>query len=499
MECSYKEMEYSNVCFCESDNCFCDTSLIVPDSKNDIAKIINVKATACITNSKAEEGRIQISGTVKFNILYIGESDNVPLCAMEQTVPFSHVLMSENVTSDFVTVSSIGTVTPGFTLINSRKIKVNANIRLFAKAYRHNRINILTNAENAQTRTTDVTFDCAKVICKKNVSVISSADIPAGKNAISSILRHSERITDSEYKVLNNKTIIKGNILLSLLYLSDSEICECAISLPFTEVVEAEGLSPNYETQVKISIDDCDVSADTDLSGEYKMIDATTILSVSIVSFMKTSVPIVTDIYLPRGGIKTEKTAVTPSFTAEKTNEEEYIKENITINNLNFPQSRIVDLFIQPGSPTFENEDLSVVTIPIEVTVLYTLENSLNSHTAKIQATHKFSNPTTGNVTAELNHSSYTISGNNGIEVRLSLNLSASSFNQNQIQVYSFCEEMPYTMPKRASVIISFVRAGDTLWDIAKAYNIPLSDLAMANALKEDAILTVGQKLLIPR
>ncbi len=42
------------------------------------------------------------------------------------------------------------------------------------------------------------------------------------------------------------------------------------------------------------------------------------------------------------------------------------------------------------------------------------------------------------------------------------------------------------------------VRPGDTLWDIARRYRVPLAELVAVNGLRPDGILAVGQQLLIP-
>lgn len=54
------------------------------------------------------------------------------------------------------------------------------------------------------------------------------------------------------------------------------------------------------------------------------------------------------------------------------------------------------------------------------------------------------------------------------------------------------------TLPKPPSGKVHFVAKGDSLWKIAKQYNIPLSDLLQANAINRDSILSIGQEIIIP-
>ncbi len=498
MNCIYKETEYSKAIFSKNESCFADSNVIVPDSKCDIAKIVNVCAIAHVEDSKAEDGRILVSGVVDFTVLYIGESDSTPLSSITESVPFSHVIMCDNVTIDYITQAYVNSVCPTFTMINSRKLKLKADICLSVSAFLQCRANILSDAPLAQTKKTTLSFQSARAICRKNIIVTADADIPAGKGAIDEILRKTARITDYESKTLNNKLILKGNALVSVLYLSENRIQDASVSVPFTEVVEADGLSPDCETQIKIVVSSLSVTPDTDLSGEYKMVDISLSLGVFITAYQKNEVLAVTDIYLPHGCLKKEKEFVTPTFVPTETKETEFVRETLTITSPNFPQGRVIDVSCKTGSPTFENEENTAVLLPVEVSILYLSDNGVNSHTAKIQVMHKFSQAPQS-FYSDINSVSYTLSGTNQLDLRMNVDFTVQDYSQKQTEVFSFCEEVPYTIPSRSSVIISFVKSGDTLWDIAKEYNIPVSDLAKANALTEDSILTIGQKLLIPR
>ncbi len=54
------------------------------------------------------------------------------------------------------------------------------------------------------------------------------------------------------------------------------------------------------------------------------------------------------------------------------------------------------------------------------------------------------------------------------------------------------------TVPKKNHVVY-IVSKGDTLWSIARKYNIKVSTLASYNGIRETSVLSIGKKILVPR
>lgn len=498
LECSYKDIEWCNSTFHKSDECYCDGNIIVPDSMEDIAKILSVKAYPSITDTRTEAGRIALSGQVRFNVLYIGEESS-RICSLTITSPFSHVINAPNVTDDNISTASVDCFTTTHSLINSRRMKATASIRFCATSYKNSRMKALCDASGAQTVKKETSLSAAKVICTKNIVVTASSDLPAGKEAIETILRHDAHIADSDFKILNNKAIVKGNILASILYLSGDNIIDASVTVPFTEVVEAEGLAPSYETTLNLAVSDCSIKPDTDLSGDYKMLDCDFVLTAQILSFTKETVTTVSDLYLPGGSIKTDSGSLSATTLAADMHEEEFFKDTITLPSDLPALYRIVALDHNLTDFTLSDSTLSATA---EITILYLSgENrtSVNTYTAKVPVTHQFASHSPIKATSKLKHIGYAITGEKSLEVRLGIDFAFSEAASSDFNVFTLCEEAPYTPEKRPSIVVSFVSPGDTLWDIAKKYNIAVSHLASANALDENALLTVGEKLIIPR
>ncbi|MBQ6794971.1 MAG: DUF3794 domain-containing protein [Clostridia bacterium] len=494
---SYKDIEWCQRVFNKSEECFCDAGIIVPDSMDDIAKVLCVKALPSVTDSKCENGRVTVSGQVKITVLYIGENENGRVFTLNTTQPFSHTITSVDITEDCIPRIRALSAGVNHTFVNSRRIKLNAIIRLLVSCYRENRSKVLTKAAGAELLTAEKAFLAARSICTKSIIITDNAELGSGKAPVCNILNSHIRISDCDFKALNNKVIAKGNLSLSVLYSTSDNLSDASFTIPFTEVLEAEGVAPSLLTNVTLSVADCEIRPDTDLSGEYRMLDVNVVLTAHITSFSEEKVTAVTDLFLPGGAVNATALPITVTSAITPLCEEEFIRGSISLPPTAPSFSRILDTECNICDVTLSD---SAAMGNAEVSIMYlSSDMAINTYTAKIPVTHKFAHTSLSDLWCEVKHIGYAITGDNSLEVRLSVNFHANHTAGEPLTLISDCTEEEYNPPSRPSVIVSFVNAGDSLWSIAKKHNIALSKLALANALDENSILTVGEKLIIPR
>ena len=77
-------------------------------------------------------------------------------------------------------------------------------------------------------------------------------------------------------------------------------------------------------------------------------------------------------------------------------------------------------------------------------------------------------------------------------EIKMANNLTSNLITVGQVLT------IPGVAPSDQTNVTYVVQKGDSLWSIANSYNVPVNDLKNANDLIND-ILTVGQVLVIPK
>lgn len=95
---------------------------------------------------------------------------------------------------------------------------------------------------------------------------------------------------------------------------------------------------------------------------------------------------------------------------------------------------------------------------------------------------------------------SFDMVGPNRVQLEVKLAVAAEGKNTRSfIAIADVALVVPERGQPRASMIFYVVQPGETLWDIARRYNVVVSQLVAANGLDERETLRAGRKILIPR
>jgi len=102
-------------------------------------------------------------------------------------------------------------------------------------------------------------------------------------------------------------------------------------------------------------------------------------------------------------------------------------------------------------------------------------------------------------INLRVDHCGYSILSADELEIRITLNIDATTTRTIALPVITSAEEQERSMEyKKPSVLIYFARKGDTLWNIAKKYRTTVLEIIENNNIDEDTELVAGQQILIP-
>ena len=85
------------------------------------------------------------------------------------------------------------------------------------------------------------------------------------------------------------------------------------------------------------------------------------------------------------------------------------------------------------------------------------------------------------------------------IQINIDLNISTKMFKTIELNIIEDLEEKELEDKEEYSIIVYFVKAGDTLWNIAKKYRSTVENIKQINNIEDEDKLDINQQLFIPR
>ncbi|MCD8390852.1 MAG: DUF3794 domain-containing protein [Firmicutes bacterium] len=510
MELKREEYKISR-CVCRgSAQAYSSGDIIVPDTKPDVIKVIQVDAASAIEDKQIRDNKITIAGKVNLKILYVPDKEDCKVCSINTSFDFSEDITCKNAAAGMYLTAMSNVSNADFSVVNSRKLRVRVSVTLDYDVTDMSGEYIACGAEDetAELMTDNIVINNIREICEHKFILQEKFELPIGQPPVSELLKCETQITDTEYKAINGRIIIKGMLVICALYLSEDGVPENAeIETPFTEVIDSENVTDNSECDIEYDIINvfCDTAEDSD--GDIRVINAEAEARAQIKVMEKTEIGIIKDCYVP--GMKTELQRETlsieeivASLSAQNT-----IKETVEISSGAPSVKSIYNIVMKPHLTKVETADGKVLCEgKTEAYILY-LSDSGDSPVYSLKKEIPFAYTLeddaveaglTAQMSAEIKHSGYTLNAAGEVELRCILALGARVTKKRDEQIVTEAEAIEEDGGERCGIVIYYIQNGDSLWDIAKHYAVARDKIAKYNELAENEALKQGEKLFIP-
>jgi spore coat assembly protein SafA len=513
--------------------------ITLPNGKPDIQQVISVDATLDTESLETDiiENKVIVEGKIDVNAMYVGAvpEGTQPVHFVEGTVDFSFFVKIPGAKKnmDVRVKAKIEHIQFSFDPNRPREIKVRIIVEFFVKVTKRVEIEIVVDATGPadlqvlkkSLRIEDVVGEAsAQNIVKSDVSV------PDNKPDILEIIKVEGKARETETKIIDDKIIIEGVLEVSVLYAASVPAGEfqqpvhfMEVEVPFTQFVEIPGAKEGMAKLVKVEVEH--------IRGRRK--DARTvtveaILKIKAKVFETKILNVVVDVFSPSEKLEVEKTLLKVDQVIGEAENEIVVKEVLTVPDEKPPieqiyrtkakatvtESRIIDdKVIVEGTLTLETLYVADVTgIPgVPLQPLHFMEHEVPFTTfveipgAKENMTLDFD--------VNVEHVSSKVDPNDPrrFEVRAVLGLRAKVTQMVQIEVVVNVvepeeeekeeekKEKEKKEEEKPSMTIYIVQKGDTLWNIAKRYNVTVDSIVKANNIANPDSIMPGQQLVIPR
>ena len=489
-----------------------EDDLNIPENKPDISGLNLEKGELVIDEIKPGTDAVTVRGRLSLSVLYHTVEDGGSLVVLEGKVPFDEKINMQGVTpADTVVVEGEGEDVT-LSMINSRKLNVQSLLTMTARVeelYDEEAPIAVQGDEKAEYRRR--LLNLAQIaICKNDIFRLKEeVTLPSNYPNIFQILWNNVSLGDVEFKVMEEKLTVSGDIHLFLLYEGEGEDHPCRsfeTTLPFSGVLECHGCREGMLPDIRYQLGQQELAVRPDFDGEERNIGLELVMDIAIRIYEEESLEIISDIY----GVSKEISTQTHRADLRRLLSRVTGKTKVT-DHVRVSGGTVLQLLHSEGTVSLEQqstvENGILLQGSVQVRVMYITgedEAPYGSTQAQIPYQYTLEVPDIapedmGKVRAEVEQLQVTMLDGEEMDVKAILSFSTVVFKSVPVELItqvSVSELDSGRMSSLPGMVIYMVKEGDNLWNIGKKYYVPVEGLRQLNALDSDEVKP-GQKLLI--
>lgn len=484
----------------------------IPENKPDVSGLNLEKGELVIDEIKPSADSVTVRGRLCYVVLYHTMEEGGNLVVLEGKLPFEEkLIMQGTVPTDTVEVEGeVEDIT--ITMINSRKLNIQSLVTMTARVeelYDEEAPIAVHGEEKVEYRR--MPLNLAQIaICKNDIFRLKEeVTLPSNYPNIFQILWNNISLGDVEFKIMEEKITISGDIHLFILYEGEGEDhpCRCfETTLPFSGVLECHGCREGMLPDIRYQLGQQELAVRPDFDGEERNIGLDLVLDIVIRIYEEENLEIISDIYGVSKEIQTQTHKADLRRLLSKVTGKTKVTDHVHVNG-----STVLQLLHSEGTVALEQqstvENGILLQGSVQVKVMYITgedDSPYGSTQAQIPYQYTLEVPDIapedmGKVRAEVEQIQVTMLDGEEMDVKAILSFSTVVFKSIPMELItgiSVSELDNNKMSGLPGMVIYMVKEGDNLWNIGKKYYVPVDSLRELNGLDGDE-LKAGQKLLI--
>jgi len=484
----------------------------IPENKPDVSTLNLEKGEVIIEEIKPGTDTVTVRGYLAYVILYHTTEEGSSLVLLEGRLPLEEKINLQGAApADTVDIDcEVEDITVG--MINSRKLNIQSLVTLTAKVeelYDEEAPIAVHGEETAEYRRRQM--NVAQIaICKNDIFRLKEeVTLPSNYPNIFQILWSNLSLGDVEFKVMEEKLTVSGDVHLFVLYEGEGEdrpIRPFETTLPFSGVLECHGCREGMLPDIRYQLGQQELSIRPDFDGEERSIGLELVLDMSIRIYEEEKLEIISDIY----GVSKEIGTVTHRANLRRLLARVTGKTKVS-EHVHVSSKAVLQLLHSEGSVALEQqgtvENGILLQGALTLKVMYiTGEDEAPYGCTQTQIPFQYTLEVPdiapedmGKVYGTVEQLQVTMLDGEEMDVKAVLSFATTVFKSVPMDLISEVTVSELDMNHMGSlpgIAVYMVKEGDNLWNIGKKYYIPVDTLRDLNNLESDDI-RAGQKLLI--
>lgn len=484
----------------------------IPENKPDVNALNLEKGEIIIDEIKPSVDFVTVRGRLVYAALYHTMEAGSSLVVLEGRIPFEEkVNLQGAAPADTVIVNGeVEDLTVG--MINSRKLNIQALITMTARVeelYDEEAPVELQGEEKVEYRRQPM--EIAQIaICKNDIFRLKEeVTLPSNYPNIFQLLWNTVSLRDVEFKVMEEKLAVAGDVHLFILYEGEGEehpIRSFETTIPFSGILECYGCREGMLPDIQYRLGQQELAVRPDFDGEERTVGVELVMDISIRIYEEEKLEIISDIY----GVSKEIETVTHRAQLRRLLSKVTGKTKVT-DHIHVSGGTVMQLMHSEGTVALEQqstvENGILVQGSLQVKVMFiTGEDEAPYGCTQAQIPYQYTLEVPGiqpadmgEIHAEVEQLQVTMLDGEEMDVKAVLGFSTMVFQSMPVEFISEINVTELDSGKMSSLpgmAVYIVKAGDNLWNIGKKYYVPVDNLRSLNSLESDE-LKAGQKLLI--
>lgn len=477
---------------------------IIPDSKPDILNDISTTGNVCIYKKEILEGKIRLDGNVNIYLMYLADGEGVGARAFNASIDFTEILDFPDVESKMTLDENISIKKIECKVLNGRKVSFKVLLEVDARVFLNENEEMIREINGVEDIQSQIVSLQMNSLVGQNTSKTSAKEtiIISDTDQIEEILSVDFNVLNQDTKISYNKVLAKADVELKIVYLTnDGRIKKVEEKIPIMGFIDLVGVSEDDLCEVKYKLKNINIKPNV---GEEHSINAELEFEIFCRVFGNKEISLIQDMYSPSRNLGFNQNKVSTMVNMRNTRNIINIREKIKLEDEEY--NKICDVI---ATPVINEKNISrdMVKYSGDLKLKFILLNNDENYVKvqEVSVPFTFNQEIEGinkesSIDTDISNSfqEFTKDGMD-ISIKVDLSLNTSSYDLETINVIDNIEELEDGETNPYSMVIYFVKPGDTLWKIAKKYRSTIDDIARINNIENPNKILPGMQLFIPK
>jgi len=488
----------------KTDTIIIEEDFVVPDIKPDILNTVTNNGTVCIYKKEVMDGKIKLDGTINVYVMYLADDEESTIRSLNVNLDFSQTIEFNEVKMGMTLEDRIQLKSVECRVLNGRKVNIRGMIELDLKVSSNEDLEFVKEIEDIK----DIQLLNEKLsinsLLGKGLAKVYAKDTIVIDNIdnLAEIMKVDIKIVNRETKISYNKVLVKADACVKVIYLTeDNRICSVTNMIPIMGFIDMPNVTDDNLCDIKYEIKNILIKPN---SVEEHSIYIEIELEVNCQVYETKEMDVIQDLYSPTIDLVYKQKMIKTMSKKEIIRDLCSIREKQFISGLG--NNKIYDVDVMP---TITNKtvlkDRIIYEGEVELKFLFqsTSGNRVDTKNMILPFTHNMDcmgidQNSEVDTQMDITLQDFVVMPDESIDIKIDLEFMVNKSVNKRINVIEEINIDEDRVIERCSMVIYFVKPGDTLWNIAKRFRSTVTNIIEINNIEDESRINIGEQLFIP-